>query len=148
MRSTRLADVSKRLLLAAESLRRDVSESDVDAFTVTLLRSLGIASDDEITAREKNNHRSGLTAAPAPGGHRGDTGHNPSTAHFRAELTELQLRIDPTTGGEETEGKPEEIRRVAELVELLEGEQAALLWWHRAAQAGDPLAALISRDLS
>jgi hypothetical protein len=146
MRMSRLADVSKRLLLAADSLHRYFPDSDAIALAAPLLRSLGIASGEEIATRDSST-RSGLRAAPAPGSRSGGTGHYPPMAHFRAELAELRERTESNEGGDEYLAEPELIRRIAELVELLEGEPAALPWWHRAALAGDPLAAAVIEDL-
>ena len=137
-----MVDVTKRLLLAAESLKNEVSESEAATFAVRVLLHLGITPDEETTADQGNKCRSGHMAAPAPGGHTGDTGHYPSTTYFRAELAEVQQQIDER-GDEQDDDMSARLRRVAELVELLEGEEAALPWWNRAAQAGDHLAAQI-----
>ena len=39
------------------------------------------------------------------------------------------------------------LRRVAEIVELLDGEEAAYAWWRHAAQAGDEVAVAVVEDL-
>lgn len=144
---SRLADVTKRLLLAADSLHRGFPDSDAKAFTAALLRSIGIVQEEEIATRDTSTCRSGLRAAPAPGSRSGETGRYPPKAHFRAELADLQQRVENHEGGDEALTTPEQIRRIAELVELLEGEPAALPWWHRAAQAGDSLAAAVIEEL-
>lgn len=151
-----MADVSERLRLAAGSLKKQaaLSEASIDV----LLARIGFVSEREAAAPQGNPSRGGQLAAPAPGGRHGDTGQEPPLAMFEAELAELMELLDRGTpnGGESVEIrdtalsqaiKPDQLRRVAELVELLDGEQAARTWWLRAANAGDRLAAMTCRDL-
>lgn len=134
-----MADVvSERLRLAAGSLTKQTMHTE--AFTDKLLAQLGIAAVCTGSAPQGNHSRGGQLAAPAPGGLYGDeSGHEPPLAVFEAELAEL-LNHDTEKGGEEQPLEPRQLRRVAELVELLNGEPAAKPWWRRAATAGDGLA--------
>lgn len=148
-----MADVSERLRLAAGSLKKQAALSE--AFIDVLLARIGFVSEREAAAPQGNPSRGGLLAAPAPGGRNGDTGQEPLLANFEAELAELMELLDRDTpeGGETANLavsqaiRPDQLRRVAELTELLDGEQAAQTWWLRAANAGDSLARRTCRDL-
>ena len=126
-------DVEQRLNLAAGFLHRETAGWDADGFTARLTTAAGIpmlpAGGPGGPAPDSRG---------APGGYRCTNGSD--ERGFRAELDQL------LHGGEEREGEgggvdAAGLRRIAELTELLDGRAAALPWWHRAAQAGDELAA-------
>jgi hypothetical protein len=124
-------DVEKRLRLAAEPLQSAASAAA--AAVDLMIKRLGLSQ-----SQEDGGER---TAAPpaGPGGRRTQpppsTGDYPSRGHFKRELDEL------TTCRKEEDLTARQLRRIAELTELLDGDEAAMPWWHRAAQAGDDLAA-------
>lgn len=53
----------------------------------------------------------------------------PAREYSKLELEELLAEDDPA---------PAELRRIAELTELLHSDEAAWPWWQRAARAKDP----------
>lgn len=129
-------DVEQRLSLAADFLHRESVGWDADGFTERLMAAAGIptppAEPDAPAA-----------TPPGPrGGYRQEGNGSDALASFRAELNQLLLREERAEGGEEAEMERESVRRIAELTELLDGRPASLPWWHRAAQAGDELAAV------
>lgn len=141
-----MADVfTERLRLAAGSLKKQAT--DTDGFFEQLLMLLGVASACEAAVPQGNPSRGGLLAAPARGGRDRSVRHEPPLAVFEAELAELLDRETREGGASSTNPPAHQLRRIAELVELLIGEEAAHSWWLRAADAGDLLAQDTCLDL-
>lgn len=133
-------DVEKRLRRDAESLRKEAARFDSAAFLARFLQEVGQEGrPDDGSASETI-----IPSAPQPqGGEASDPaqeGHHESLRSFRQELE--RLRHEDSRG---IELHPEEIRRIAELVELLEGEKAAGAWWQRAVRSGDELAIMMQK---
>uniref|UniRef100_UPI003F494283 hypothetical protein n=1 Tax=Streptosporangium sp. CA-256172 TaxID=3240076 RepID=UPI003F494283 len=133
-------DVEKHLRRAAELLREEYVRFNQGEFTSELYTKLdfpvqGTPGRGAMSAGRFRAAGSALTS-------RNLRGDQIPLAQFEEELSQLRRKqLARQKGG------TSELRRIAELVELLEGEQAAIEWWYRAAHAGDPLAALTVQDL-
>ncbi|CAN3982973.1 hypothetical protein [Kitasatospora purpeofusca] len=132
--------VSQRLRLAADLLNEEVARFDPERLVSRLLVSLGIAGDTgtvpgvpgrgESPARDTGGH-----LAHATGGHDGDG------------LQRFCMEREALLSKREEEWSAGELRRIAELTELLVSEQEAGHWWLKSAEAGDEIAAMMVAEL-
>ncbi|WP_331742819.1 hypothetical protein OG239_42485 (plasmid) [Streptomyces sp. NBC_00868] len=141
-------DVEKRLHVAADSLKREATAFDEKLFMAKIFGALDIVTSGGGDTGPRVDR---VTAVhPGPGGPQEDAQSEapPDLLRFRAELNSLKTYV--SEGGDNQEGgdNPRKLRRIAELVELLDGEQAALPWWQRAAEEGDELAIMTVEDMT
>ena len=129
-----MPDVEERLHQAAEPLR-DGGLFDAAAVADRMVKLLGLAQGPGTGGARCQAY------SPALGGLRTASPlHTPPDDQFRDELANLVEK-------EVAELTARQLRRVAELTELLDGEDASLPWWRRAARAGDDLAAATLEEI-
>ncbi|MGW6857831.1 hypothetical protein [Streptomyces xanthophaeus] len=103
---------------------------DAGAFLARVLPELGIAYRPDASAAGPYG------AGPWHDGDEGD-GREPSDPPDREELLDELHGLICVARDEEIGGV---YRRIAEILELVDGEEAAQAWWLHAAQAGDEVA--------
>ncbi|MGW7436476.1 hypothetical protein [Streptomyces sp. NPDC054849] len=129
-------DVEQRLEAAVDP--RSGERFDAGAFLARVLPALGIAYRPDASVVGPHG------ADPWHGGDEGDAQESldlPSREELLDELHGL-IRV---AEGEETGGV---YRRIAEIIEVVDEEEAAHAWWLHAAQAGDEVAVAKVVDLS
>ncbi|MEU9792159.1 hypothetical protein AB0E27_16315 [Streptomyces sparsogenes] len=133
-------DVVERLALASQHASPDSVRPDDETFLARVFPDPGFVS----------------SPVSATGTGRGAAG--PRRAESEEDLVQEDA-IPPGPGREELLDELKEItrddpgmegarlRRIAEIVELLDGEEAACAWWRHAARAGDEVAVAVVEEL-
>jgi hypothetical protein len=130
-------NVAERLAMAVRS-RPSGGRPDTEAFLARVLPALGVAHWPDV-AKE---------AGPAGAGPRQndsdeDEVQEAFTPPTRGELLDELHGLVPAAEREDGSAT----RRIAEIIEVIDGEDAACVWWLHAAQAGDEVALAIVEDL-
>ena len=129
-----LPDATELLLRQAAARLRHDGDQIADAVAERVLASLATA-EGRVAGGEPEE---ALSAGPGGLSTSSTSSTDTPRDRHRRELSTLLERKDSLG--------PEQLRRVAELTELFDGEQAAHPWWQAATDAGDDLAADVLQD--
>ncbi|NUS86111.1 MAG: hypothetical protein HOY75_26160 [Streptomyces sp.] len=136
-------DVVERLALASQNASPDSVRPDAETFLARVFPELGFVSS-QVSATGTGRGAAGPRRAESEEDLVQEYAIPPgaSREELLDELDELQeiTRDDPGLEGAR-------LRRIAEIVELLDGEEAAYAWWRHAAQAGDEVAVAVVAEL-
>ncbi|MBL1100741.1 hypothetical protein [Streptomyces coffeae] len=128
-------DVVERLALASQHPSPDSVRPDTEAFLTRVFPELGAASPPA-SAIGADRFAVGPGQAVSE-----DGAVQESREGLLDELREISRDSDGGKDGSR-------LRRIAEIVELLDGEEAACAWWRHAAQAGDAVALAVVEDIA
>ncbi|MET7937627.1 hypothetical protein [Streptomyces sp. NPDC005322] len=126
-------DLPERLALASQHPSPDSVRPDTEEFLARVFPELGFPSP----------------LASVPRADRGAVGPGQAESEVRVvqesreELLDELREISRNIGGKDGN----RLRRIAEIVELLDDEEAAYVWWRHAAEAGDPVAVAVVEEL-
>lgn len=133
-------DVVERLALASRHASPDSVRPDAETFLARVFPELGFVSS-AVSATGVGHSAAGPRRAESEEDLVQEYAIPPgaSREELLDELSEI-TRDDPVLEGAR-------LRRIAEIVELLDGEEAAYAWWRHAAQAGDEVAVAVVEEL-
>ncbi|MGY0057450.1 hypothetical protein ACWY4P_12935 [Streptomyces sp. LZ34] len=133
-------DVFERLALASQHASPDSVRPDAETFLARVFPELEFVSSP-VSATGTGRAAAGPRRAESKEDLVQEYAIPPgaSRAELLDELQEI-TRDDPGMEGAR-------LRRIAEIVELLDGEEAAYAWWRHAAQAGDEVAVAVVEEL-
>ncbi|MER7788342.1 hypothetical protein [Streptomyces sp. NPDC097640] len=124
-------DVVERLVLASQHASPDSVRPDAETFLARVFPELGFVSS-AVSAMGVGHSAAGPRRAESE-----------EDGASREELLDELREITRNHEGKDGAG----LRRIAEIVELLDGEEAAYAWWRHAAQAGDEVAVAVVEEL-
>jgi hypothetical protein len=133
-------DVVKRLALASGNPSREAVRPNTETFLARVFGELGI---DSPAVSEEGTDRAAAGPLPQADPEEGLAQEVVLPPTWEELLDELQ-EIASAAAWKEDGSR---LRRIAEIVELLDGEEAAYAWWRHAAQAGDEVAVAVVEDL-
>ncbi|MEW1861787.1 hypothetical protein AB0399_15675 [Streptomyces sp. NPDC088194] len=131
-------DAFERLALASQSPSPGIVRPHTETFLARVFDGLGFAST-AVPATGAGSSSAGPRQVDSQEGFSQEVSFPPGREEL---LDELQALLPATT--REDGGR---LRRIAEIVEVLDGEEAAQAWWCHAAWAGDEVAVAIAEEL-
>lgn len=134
-------DVIEQLTMALNSQPSSDTQPDPEQFLAGFLSSIGIARGAADSSAAK---AAGLLQSA---GFEEDIREVGRTAPTREDLLEELWVLLPIALTEKNNEKGGTYRRIAEIVEQVDDEKSASVWWLHAAQAGDEVASAIVEDL-
>ncbi|MES4902871.1 MULTISPECIES: hypothetical protein [unclassified Streptomyces] len=133
-------DVVERLVLASQHASPDSVRPDAETFLARVFPELGFVSST-VSATGAGHDTAGPRRAESTEDLVQEYAIPPGPG--REELLDELRQITRNRDGKDGAG----LRRIAEIVELLDGEEAAYAWWRHAARAGDEVAVAVVEEL-